>query len=98
MNHTQINPSIKFTFASGLRSLLRQDPDIIMVGEVRDEETAKLAVEAETDAKEKQKAEGELAALKAEKVATLKIEPEQKLEPKTEEEVSTASPSQILGY
>lgn len=46
VNHTQINPSIKFTFASGLRSLLRQDPDIIMVGEVRDEETAKLAVEA----------------------------------------------------
>ncbi|MCP4523169.1 MAG: type II/IV secretion system protein [Candidatus Gracilibacteria bacterium] len=46
VNHTQINPNIKFTFASGLRSLLRQDPDIIMVGEVRDEETAKLAVEA----------------------------------------------------
>ena len=46
VNHTQINPTIKFTFASGLRSLLRQDPDIIMVGEVRDEETAKLAVEA----------------------------------------------------
>lgn len=46
VNHTQINPWIKFTFASGLRSLLRQDPDIIMVGEVRDEETAKLAVEA----------------------------------------------------
>jgi len=46
VNHTQINPTIKFTFASGLRSLLRQDPDIIMVGEVRDDETAKLAVEA----------------------------------------------------
>jgi len=46
VNHTQINPMIKFTFASWLRSLLRQDPDIIMVGEVRDEETAKLAVEA----------------------------------------------------
>lgn len=46
VNHTQINPAIKFTFASGLRSLLRQDPDIIMVGEIRDEETAKLAVEA----------------------------------------------------
>ncbi|MDD3145648.1 MAG: ATPase, T2SS/T4P/T4SS family, partial [Candidatus Gracilibacteria bacterium] len=37
---------IDFTFARGLRSLLRQDPDIIMVGEIRDEETAKLAVEA----------------------------------------------------
>lgn len=46
VNHTQINPTIKFTFATGLRSLLRQDPDIIMVWEVRDEETAKLAVEA----------------------------------------------------
>ncbi|MFK7779669.1 MAG: GspE/PulE family protein [Candidatus Gracilibacteria bacterium] len=46
VNHTQINPSINFTFAKGLRSLLRQDPDIIMVGEIRDEETAKLAVEA----------------------------------------------------
>ncbi|MBW7954370.1 type II/IV secretion system protein [Candidatus Gracilibacteria bacterium] len=46
VNHTQINPSIGFTFASGLRSLLRQDPDIIMVGEIRDEETAKLAVES----------------------------------------------------
>ncbi|NVP17628.1 type II/IV secretion system protein [Candidatus Gracilibacteria bacterium] len=46
VNHTQINQSIDFTFARGLRSLLRQDPDIIMVGEIRDEETAKLAVEA----------------------------------------------------
>lgn len=46
VNHTQINPIIWFTFAKGLRSLLRQDPDLIMVGEVRDEETAKLAVEA----------------------------------------------------
>ncbi|MCD5385295.1 GspE/PulE family protein [Candidatus Gracilibacteria bacterium] len=46
VNHTQINPAIDFTFAKGLRSLLRQDPDIIMVGEIRDEETAKLAVEA----------------------------------------------------
>ncbi|MBF0913884.1 type II/IV secretion system protein [Candidatus Gracilibacteria bacterium] len=46
VNHTQINPAIDFTFARGLRSLLRQDPDIIMVGEIRDEETAKLAVEA----------------------------------------------------
>lgn len=46
VNHTQIFPAINFSFATWLRSLLRQDPDIIMVGEIRDEETAKLAVEA----------------------------------------------------
>lgn len=46
VNHTQINPAINFSFARWLRSLLRQDPDIIMVWEIRDEETAKLAVEA----------------------------------------------------
>jgi len=46
VNHTQIQPIIGFTFAKWLRSLLRQDPDIIMVGEIRDEETAKLAIEA----------------------------------------------------
>ena len=46
VNHTQINPSIDFNFARWLRSLLRQDPDIIMVWEIRDEETAKLAIEA----------------------------------------------------
>ena len=46
VNHTQINPQINFTFAKWLRSLLRQDPDIIMVWEIRDEETSKLAVEA----------------------------------------------------
>lgn len=46
VNHTQINPNIWFTFAEWLRSLLRQDPDIIMVGEIRDEETARLAIEA----------------------------------------------------
>ena len=46
VNHTQINPAINFTFSKWLRSLLRQDPDIIMVWEIRDEETAKLAVEA----------------------------------------------------
>ncbi len=46
VNHTQINPAINFSFASWLRSLLRQDPDIIMVWEIRDEETAKLAIEA----------------------------------------------------
>lgn len=46
VNHSQVNPDIGFTFASGLRSILRQDPDIIMVGEIRDEETAELAVHA----------------------------------------------------
>jgi type IV pilus assembly protein PilB len=46
VNQTQVNPHIGFTFASGLRSLLRQDPDIIMVGEIRDKETALLAVNA----------------------------------------------------
>lgn len=43
---TQVNPKIGLTFATGLRSLVRQDPDIIMVGEIRDEETASLAVNA----------------------------------------------------
>jgi type IV pilus assembly protein PilB len=42
----QINPDIGLTFANGLRSVLRQDPDIVMVGEIRDEETAQLAVQA----------------------------------------------------
>ncbi len=46
VNHTQVNPSIDFNFAKWLRSLLRQDPDIIMVWEIRDNNTAKLAVEA----------------------------------------------------
>ena len=46
VNHTQIHPQIGFSFADGLRSLLRQDPDILMVGEIRDAETAHLAVEA----------------------------------------------------
>ena len=46
VNHTQINPAINFSFAKWLRSLLRQDPDIIMVWEIRDKETATLAVEA----------------------------------------------------
>lgn len=46
VNHTQINPAIDFTFSKWLRSLLRQDPDIIMVWEIRDDETAKLAIEA----------------------------------------------------
>jgi type IV pilus assembly protein PilB len=46
INQMQINPKAGFTFASGLRSVLRQDPNIIMVGEIRDEETANLAVRA----------------------------------------------------
>lgn len=46
VNQTQVNPVIGLTFASGLRSLLRQDPDIIMVGEIRDKETAGLAINA----------------------------------------------------
>jgi type IV pilus assembly protein PilB len=46
INQTQVNADIGFTFASGLRTLVRQDPDIIMVGEIRDNETAALAVNA----------------------------------------------------
>jgi type IV pilus assembly protein PilB len=46
VNQTQVRPDIGFTFANGLRSLVRQDPDIIMVGEIRDEETASLAINA----------------------------------------------------
>ena len=46
INQTQVKPEIGFTFASGLRSLMRQDPDIIMVGEIRDQETASLAINA----------------------------------------------------
>lgn len=46
INQSQINPKIEFTFASGLRALLRQDPDIIMVGEIRDRETAEIAINA----------------------------------------------------
>ena len=46
INQTQVKPEIGLTFASGLRSLLRQDPDIIMVGEIRDNETAGLAINA----------------------------------------------------
>ncbi len=42
----QVNPKIDLTFANGLRSILRQDPDIIMVGEIRDAETAEIAVQA----------------------------------------------------
>lgn len=46
INQTQVKSDIGFTFAAGLRSLMRQDPDIIMVGEIRDEETASLAINA----------------------------------------------------
>ncbi len=46
INQTQINDKIKLTFASALRSILRQDPDIILVGEIRDNETAKIAMQA----------------------------------------------------
>lgn len=46
INQTQVNAKIGLTFASGLRSLVRQDPDIIMVGEIRDNETAGLAINA----------------------------------------------------
>ena len=46
INQTQVSPKIGLTFASGLRSLLRQDPNIVMVGEIRDNETAGLAVNA----------------------------------------------------
>lgn len=46
INQSQVQPDIGYTFANGLRSLLRQDPDIIMVGEIRDNETASLAINA----------------------------------------------------
>ena len=46
VNQTQVKPDIGLTFAAGLRSLVRQDPDIIMVGEIRDNETASLAINA----------------------------------------------------
>ncbi len=46
VSQSQVRPEIGYTFASGLRSILRQDPDIIMVGEIRDKETAQLAIQA----------------------------------------------------
>lgn len=46
LNQSQIRPEIGYTFASGLRTILRQDPNVIMVGEIRDSETAELAVHA----------------------------------------------------
>lgn len=46
MSQSQVRPEIDYTFASGLRTTLRQDPDVIMVGEIRDKETAQLAIQA----------------------------------------------------
>jgi len=46
VNQIQVNPDVGLTFANGLRSILRQDPDVVMVGEIRDKETAALAVQA----------------------------------------------------
>jgi type IV pilus assembly protein PilB len=46
INQIQVNPEVGLTFASGLRSILRQDPDVVMVGEIRDKETATLAIQA----------------------------------------------------
>jgi len=46
INQSQVDPKKNYTFASGLRSILRQDPDIVMVGEIRDNETADIAIQA----------------------------------------------------
>ncbi len=46
VNQIQVNPDVGLTFATGLRSILRQDPDVVLVGEIRDKETAQLAVQA----------------------------------------------------
>lgn len=46
INQIQVNPKIDLTFATGLRSILRQDPDVVMVGEIRDRETAEIAIQA----------------------------------------------------
>src|SRR5204862_7164579 len=46
INQTQVNEKIKLTFAGALRSILRQDPDVILVGEIRDQETARIAMQA----------------------------------------------------
>ena len=46
INQIQVNPKIDLTFASALRSILRQDPDVVMVGEIRDKETAEIAIQA----------------------------------------------------
>ncbi|WP_353205588.1 ATPase, T2SS/T4P/T4SS family [Sphingomonas sp.] len=46
IGQTQVNPKVGLTFAAGLRAILRQDPDVVMVGEIRDRETAEIAVQA----------------------------------------------------
>ena len=46
IGQTQVNPKVDMTFARGLRAILRQDPDVVMVGEIRDKETADIAVQA----------------------------------------------------
>ena len=46
VGQTQVNPKVGMTFAAGLRAILRQDPDVVMVGEIRDVETARIAVQA----------------------------------------------------
>ena len=46
IGQTQVNPKVQMTFARGLRAILRQDPDVVMVGEIRDVETAQIAVQA----------------------------------------------------
>lgn len=46
ISQTQVNPKVDMTFASGLRAILRQDPDVILIGEIRDQETAQIAVQA----------------------------------------------------
>ncbi len=46
VNQVQVNTKVGLTFAKGLRSILRQDPDVIMVGEIRDLETAEIAIQA----------------------------------------------------
>ncbi|MBD3805347.1 MAG: Flp pilus assembly complex ATPase component TadA, partial [Thioclava sp.] len=46
VGQTQVNPKVEMTFARGLRAILRQDPDVVMVGEIRDVETAEIAVQA----------------------------------------------------
>src|SRR5690606_7926898 len=46
IGQTQVNPKVDMTFARGLRAILRQDPDVVMIGEIRDLETAEIAVQA----------------------------------------------------
>ena len=46
VNQVQVNPKVGLTFASGLRTILRQDPDVVLIGEIRDRETAEIAVQA----------------------------------------------------